>query len=94
MDITGSDCLKGVLVKVIVDEKLMKNSWKAYMEKLMNGISAGVKEGWADCMRISEVTAALPQWARETNAAPGKSVQVCPIERDGWTWDWCVTTFC
>ena len=35
-DITGSDCLKGVLGKVIVDEKWIKDSWKEYMEKLVN----------------------------------------------------------
>jgi len=29
-DITGSNC------KVIVDEKRIKDSWKEYMEKLMN----------------------------------------------------------
>jgi len=35
-DITGSNCLKGVSGKVIVDEKRLKDSWKKYMEKLMN----------------------------------------------------------
>jgi len=35
-DITGSNCLKGVSGKVIVDEKGIKDSWKEYMEKLMN----------------------------------------------------------
>jgi len=51
MDITGSNCLKGVSGKVIVDEKGIKDSWKKYMEKLMNeenewdhGISVEVKE--------------------------------------------------
>ena len=50
-DITGSYCLKGVSGKVIVDEKGIKNSWREYMEKLMNeenewdhGISAEVKK--------------------------------------------------
>jgi len=58
--------LKGVLVKVIVDEKGIKDSCKEYMEKLMNEenewdhrISAGVKEGPADYIRIGEVAAAL-----------------------------------
>jgi len=32
----GSNCLKGVLGKVIVDEKGIKDSWKEYMEMLMN----------------------------------------------------------
>jgi len=50
-DITGSksNYLKGVSSKVIVDEKGIKDSWKEYMEKLMNeenefdhGISAKV----------------------------------------------------
>jgi len=35
-DITGSNCLKEVSGKVIVDEKRIKDSWKEYMEKLMN----------------------------------------------------------
>ena len=50
-DITGSNCLKGVSGKLIVDEKGIKDSWKEYMEKLMNeenewdhGISAEVKK--------------------------------------------------
>ena len=54
-DITGSNCLKGVSGKVIIDEKGIKDSWKEYMEKLMNeeherdhGISAEVNEGSAD----------------------------------------------
>jgi len=34
--IMGSNCLKGVSGKVIVDEKGIKDSWKEYMEKLMN----------------------------------------------------------
>ena len=46
---------------MIVDEKGIKYSWKKYMEKLTNkenewdhGISAGVKEGPADCNRIED----------------------------------------
>jgi len=69
-DITGSNCLKGVAGKVIVDEKGIKDSWKEYMEKLMNeenewdrGISAEVK-GPADCIRIGEVVAALKTMKR------------------------------
>ena len=34
--ITGSNRLKGVSAKVIVDEKGVKDSWKEYIEKLMN----------------------------------------------------------
>jgi len=34
--LTGSNYLKGVSGKVIVDEKGIKDSWKEYMEKLMN----------------------------------------------------------
>ena len=30
------NCLKGVSGKVIVDKKGNKNSWKEYMEKLLN----------------------------------------------------------
>jgi len=70
-DIMGSNCLKGVSGKVIVDEKGIKDSWKEYMEKLMNEvnewnhrISAGVKEGPADCVSIDEVAAALKKMKR------------------------------
>jgi len=35
-DITGSNYLKGVSSRVIVDEKGIKDSWKEYMEKLMD----------------------------------------------------------
>jgi len=35
-DITGSNCLKGVSGKAIVDEKGIKDSWKEYMKKLMS----------------------------------------------------------
>jgi len=59
-----SDCLKGVLGKMIVHEKGIRDSWKEYMEKLMNEeseydhrMSAGVKEGPADFIRINEVAA-------------------------------------
>ena len=34
--ITGPNCLKGVSGKVIVDEKGIKDTWKEYIEKLMN----------------------------------------------------------
>ena len=56
---------------MIVDDTVIKDSWKEYMEKLMNEenewdhkISAGVKEGSADCIRISEVTATLKKMKR------------------------------
>ena len=35
-DITGLNCVKGASGKVIVDDKGIKDSWKEYMEKLMN----------------------------------------------------------
>jgi len=35
-DIMGSNYLKGVSGKVIVDEKGIKDSWKEYIEKMMN----------------------------------------------------------
>jgi len=35
-DITGLKCIKGASGKVIVDEKGIKDSWKEYMEKLIN----------------------------------------------------------
>jgi len=63
---------------VIVDEKGAKDSWKEYIEKLMNEenewnhrISAVVKEGLEDCIRIDEVAAALKKTKR--HKAPGLS---------------------
>jgi len=65
----GSNCLKGVLGKVIVEG--IKDSWKEYMKNLMNEenewdhrISAGVKEGTADCIRIDAAAAALKKMKR------------------------------
>jgi len=76
----GSNCLKVVSGRVIVDEKGIKDSWKEYMEKLMNEenewdhrISAGFKEGPADCIRINEFAAALKKMKRQK--APGLSGQ-------------------
>jgi len=78
LDITGLNCIKGASGKVTVDDKGIRDSWKEYMEKLMNEeneldhkISAGVKEGPADCSRIAEVIAALKKMKR--HIAPGLS---------------------
>jgi len=56
---------------MIVDNKGIKDSWKEYMEKLLNEenewdhkISAEVKEGPADCIRMAEVTAVLKKMRR------------------------------
>ena len=35
-DITGLSCMKGASGKVIVGDEGIKDSWKEYMEKLMN----------------------------------------------------------
>jgi len=35
-DITRLNCIKGASRKVIVDDKRIKDSWKEYIEKLMN----------------------------------------------------------
>jgi len=77
-DITGLNCINGASGKVIVDDKGIKDSWKEYMEKLMNEenewdhkISAEVKEGLADCIRMAEVRAALKKMRR--HKAPGLS---------------------
>jgi len=60
-----------ILGIVIVGEKGIEDLWKEYMEKLMNeenewdrGISPEVKEGPADCIKISEVVAALKKMKR------------------------------
>ena len=75
-DITGLNCVKGAPGKVIVDDKGIKDSWKEYMEKLMNEenewdhkISAEIKEGPADCIRMAEVSAVLKKMKR--HKAPG-----------------------
>ena len=67
-----------LLMKVIVDDKGIKDCWKEYMEKLMNEenewdhkISGEVKEGPADCIRMDEVRAALNKMKR--HKAPGLS---------------------
>jgi len=67
-----------------VNDKVIKDSWKDYMEKLMNEenewdhrISAGVKEGPADCIRIDEFAAALKKMKR--HKARGLSVLVAEI---------------
>jgi len=99
-DITGSNSLKGVSGKVIVDEKGIKGSWKEYMEKLMNEenkwdhrIEATVKEGPADCIRMDEVAAALKKMKR--HRALGMSGLVAEmIQSTGnigtqWTLDLC-----
>jgi len=77
-DITRLNCIKGASGKVIVDDKVIKESLKEYMEKLMNEenewnhkILALVKEGPADCIRIAEVRAVLKKMKR--HKAPGLS---------------------
>jgi len=77
-DITGLNCIKGASGKVIVDGKGIKDSWNEYMEKLMNEenewdhkISAEVKEGPADCIRMAEMRAVLKKMKRRK--APGLS---------------------
>jgi len=69
---------------VIVDDKGIKDSWKEYMEKLMNEesvwdhkISAEVKEGPTDCIRMDEVRAVLKKMKR--HKAPGLSGLVAEI---------------
>ena len=64
-------------------------TWKEYMEKLINEenewdhrISAGVKEGPVDCIRISEVTAALKKI--KLHKAPGLSGLVAKMIHGGY----------
>ena len=63
---------------VNVDDKGIKDSWKEYMKKLMNEenewdhkISAEVKEGPTDSIRMAEVRAVLKKMKR--HKAPGLS---------------------
>ena len=85
---------------MIVDDKGIKDSWKEYMEKLMNEenewdhkSSAEVKEGPADCIRMDEVRAALKETKRHN--APGLSRLVTEmIQATGeigtqWILDYC-----
>ena len=68
---------------MIVDDKEIKDSWKEYMEKLLNEenewdhkISAEVKEGPADCIRMAKVRAVLKM---KRHKAPGLSGLVAEI---------------
>ena len=72
-DIIGSNCLKGLLRKVTVDDKGIKDSSKEYMEKLVNKenewddkISARDKEGAADIISINEAVAASKKMKRQS----------------------------
>ena len=63
---------------MIVDDEVIKDSWKEYMEKLKNEenewdhkLTAEVKEGPADCITMDEVRAALKEMKR--HKAPGLS---------------------
>jgi len=65
-DITSSNCLKDATGKVVVGENRIKNTWKKYMENLMNKetewdheVISSVKERPVDHIMIPEVTAAL-----------------------------------
>ena len=69
---------------MIVDDKGIKDSWKEYMEKLMNEenewdhkISAEVKEVPADGIRMAEVRAVLKKMKR--HKAPGLSGPVAEM---------------
>jgi len=88
-DITGLNCIKGASGKVIVDDKGSKDSWKEYVEKLMNEenewnhkISAEDKEGPANCIRIAEVRAVLKKMKR--HKAPGLSGLVAEMIQAVW----------
>ena len=86
-EITRLNCIKGASEKVIVDDKGIKDSWKEYMEKLMNEenewdykISAKVKERPTDCIRMAEVRAVLKKMKR--HKAPGLSGLVVEMIQD------------
>ena len=88
-DITGLNCIKRASGKVIVGDKGIRDSWKEYMEKLMNEenewdhkISAVVTEGPADCIRMAEVRAVLKKMKR--HKAPGLSGLVGILESSGY----------
>ena len=58
-DITWSNCLKGVSGKVIVDEKGIKDTWKEYMEKLMNKENNGSIGYWLELNRDQQIVSRL-----------------------------------
>ena len=75
-----------------VDDKGMKDSWKEYMEKLMHEenerdrkISAEVKEGPTDCIRMDEVRAVLKKMKR--HKAPGLSGLVTEMIQATGDWN-------
>ena len=74
-----------------VDKKRIKDSWKEYIEKLMNeenewdhGISAEAKGRPADCIRIGEAAAALKKMKR--HKAPGLPAEIQATEGIGSQW--------
>jgi len=96
-DIRGSNCLKEVLSKGIVDEK---DLWREYMKKLMNDenewdnrTSAGVKEGPAYCVRINEVAAAFKKMKRhkvpDLSGLAAKIIQATGNIETQWILDLC-----
>jgi len=99
-DITGLNCIKGASGKVIADDTGIKDSWKEYMEKVMNEenkwdheISAGVKEGPADCIRIVEMTAVLKKTkrhkARGLSGLTAEMIQATGDTGTQWLLDLC-----
>jgi len=101
-NIMGSNCLKDVSGKVIVDEKGIKHSWKEYMEKLMNeenecdhSILTTVKEGPADYNRMDEVAAALKKMRRQNprHVRASSRVPISPVDCHRGCWNSVVTGF-
>jgi len=74
----------------MVDAKGIKDSWKEYMEKLMNEenewdhkISAGVKEGPADCITFHEVRAVLKKMKKhKASGLSGLVVEMIQVTGD------------
>jgi len=92
--------MKGASRKVIVDDNGIKDSWEEYMEKLMNEenerdhkISAEVKEGPADCIRIVEMTAVLKKMkrhkARGLSGLTAEMIQATGDTGTQWLLDLC-----
>jgi len=95
--LTGLNCIKGASGKVIVDGKGIKDSWKEYMEKLMNEenewdlkISAEVKEGPADCIRMDEVRAELKHKAPGLKGLVAEMIQATGDIGIQWILDLCM----
>jgi len=99
-DISGVNCLKDAQGKLVVDEEKVKDTWKQYMEKLMNeentwdnNTASQRKEG--PCCRINQDEVRKALRSMRKNKAPGLSgitVEVMKVD-EGLSEEW-LTDLC